>query len=242
MPKGRGHNGQYWLNLAASVLLGGVLCPSPAGAQVVVVVENGRRVFVNEPAGTPREPLSDVENGPARSAPAPASSARTGRGNGSGTPPAGLLQLAQATAERHQVDPALVHALIEAESSWDPQAVSPKGALGLMQLIPATAQRFGVADPFDARQNLDGGVRYLRQLLERYNGDLQKALAAYNAGEGAVDRVGGVPNYAETVRYVRKVMDAYFAPSSGRQAVLVGRKRPLYRIVDARGRIVITNE
>ena len=140
------------------------------------------------------------------------------------------------------MDPALVHALIEAESSWDPQAVSPKGALGLMQLIPATAQRFGVADPFDARQNLDGGVRYLRQLLERYNGDLQKALAAYNAGEGAVDRVGGVPNYAETVRYVRKVMDAYFAPSSGRQAVLVGRKRPLYRIVDARGRIVITNE
>ena len=96
-------------------------------------------------------------------------------------------------AERHNVDPALVKAVISTESGWNPRAVSSKGAVGLMQLIPETAQRFGVGNAFDPAQNVEGGTTYLRSLLDRYNGDLTKSLAAYNAGEHAVDLSSGVP-------------------------------------------------
>jgi soluble lytic murein transglycosylase-like protein len=109
-------------------------------------------------------------------------------------------------AARHGVDPLLVHAVIRAESNYDPGAVSPKGAAGLMQLMPQTAKRYGVADRFDAAQSLDGGVRYLRDLLALFGGDLALALAAYNAGEQAVIRHGlRVPPYAESRRYVSRV-------------------------------------
>ena len=111
----------------------------------------------------------------------------------------------QKTAEKHHVDPNLVRAVISTESNWNASAVSRKGALGLMQLIPGTAQRLGVGNAFDPAQNVDAGVRYLGMLLERYNGDLNKTLAAYNAGPGAVDRFGGVPNFRETRNYVEKV-------------------------------------
>lgn len=109
------------------------------------------------------------------------------------------------TAKRHGVDPALIHSVIRVESNYQQKAISPKGAQGLMQLIPATAQRYGVANPFDPVQNLEGGVRYLKYLTERFDGDLRLALAAYNAGEGAVDRHGGIPPYPETQQYVTKV-------------------------------------
>ncbi|GIW43181.1 MAG: lytic transglycosylase [Candidatus Binatia bacterium] len=109
-------------------------------------------------------------------------------------------------AERHQVDVALVKAVIRAESDFVPDAVSPKGALGLMQLMPATARRHGVFRVFDPRENIDGGVRHLRYLLDRFNGNLRLALAAYNAGEAAVDRHGGVPPYPETWEYVARVL------------------------------------
>lgn len=109
------------------------------------------------------------------------------------------------TAKRHGIDPALVHSVIRVESNYQQKAISPKGAQGLMQLIPATAQRYGVANPFDPSQNLDGGVRYLKYLTERFDGDLRLALAAYNAGEGAVDRHQGIPPYQETQQYVTKV-------------------------------------
>ncbi len=146
------------------------------------------------------------------------------------------------TAERHRVDPALIRAVIQAESNWNPGAVSRKGALGLMQLIPGTAQRFGVVDPLNPQQNLDGGVRYLRMLLERYDGDLDKSLAAYNAGERAVDRARGVPNYFETRHYVQKITDSYFRPDSGRQRNWWNASRPIYRATDERGRVIYTNE
>ena len=97
-------------------------------------------------------------------------------------------RIVREAAERHKVDPALVKAVISTESGWNPQAVSRKGAVGLMQLIPETAQRFGVGNPFDPAQNVEGGTTYLKSLLDRYNGDLTKTLAAYNAGERAVDR------------------------------------------------------
>jgi soluble lytic murein transglycosylase-like protein len=123
--------------------------------------------------------------------------------------PAELLELAAAAAQRHGLDPALVSAVVAVESGFQPQAVSAKGAQGLMQLMPRTAREMGVADPFDPAANLDGGSRYLSSLVARYDGDLTRALAAYNAGMGAVARHGGVPPYAETRRYVRKVLGRY---------------------------------
>ncbi len=107
-------------------------------------------------------------------------------------------------SRRHGVDRRLAHAVVRAESNYNPLAVSPKGAMGLMQLMPATADRYGVDDPFDPAQNLDAGLRHLRTLLGRY--DRSRALAAYNAGEGAVDRYGGVPPYRETQAYVRRIL------------------------------------
>jgi soluble lytic murein transglycosylase-like protein len=109
-------------------------------------------------------------------------------------------------AARHGVDPLLVHAVVRAESGYDPKAVSPKGAAGLMQLMPETARRYGVADRFDPATNLEGGVRYLRHLLGMFGGNVALALAAYNAGEESVLRAGGrVPDYRETTAYVRRV-------------------------------------
>ena len=110
-----------------------------------------------------------------------------------------------AAALQYGVDEAIVRAIIHAESAYRPNAVSRAGARGLMQLIPSTASRFGVADVFDPAQNIRGGVQYLAFLLKRYNSNLSLAAAGYNAGEGAVDKYGGVPPYAETQRYVQRV-------------------------------------
>jgi soluble lytic murein transglycosylase-like protein len=108
------------------------------------------------------------------------------------------------------VDRALVHAMIQAESSYDPEAVSPAGAAGLMQLMPETAKRYGVRDAFDPEQNLRGGVRHLKDLLAQFDGDVELAVAAYNAGPNAVIRAGHrVPPNPETTRYVPRVMEIY---------------------------------
>lgn len=110
-----------------------------------------------------------------------------------------------AASERYGVDEAVVRAIIHAESAFNPRAMSRVGAQGLMQLMPATARRFGVGDAFDAAQNIRGGVQYLAWLLKRFDGNLRLAAAGYNAGEGAVDKYKGVPPYAETQRYVERV-------------------------------------
>jgi soluble lytic murein transglycosylase-like protein len=140
------------------------------------------------------------------------------------------------------VDAALIRAVIETESNWNSGAVSRRGAGGLMQLIPTTAQRFGVNDLFNPQQNIDAGVRYLKTLLERYNGNLDLALAAYNAGEGAVDRAHGIPAFRETRNYVHKVQDAYFRPGSGRLQDAFTNARAIHRDVDGSGRIVFSND
>ncbi len=118
-------------------------------------------------------------------------------------------QSAARAAQEAGLDPALVRAVIRVESGENPRAVSPKGAQGLMQLMPATADELGVIDPLRPRDNLRGGTRYLAQLLDRYDGRLEWALAAYNAGPAAVDRHGGVPPYPETRAFVRRVLDLY---------------------------------
>lgn len=120
-----------------------------------------------------------------------------------------VRDLAIAVARRHGLDPDLVLAVVGVESAFEPTAVSPKGAQGLMQLMPSTAAALGVEDAFDPAENLDGGVRHLGFLLALYGGDVVRALAAYNAGEGAVARHGGVPPYRETRAYVKRVLDRY---------------------------------
>jgi soluble lytic murein transglycosylase-like protein len=119
-----------------------------------------------------------------------------------------FADLIEPLAARHQIDPMLVRAVVEVESAYVPTARSRRGAMGLMQLMPATARRYAVDDPYDPGKNLDAGIRHLRELLDRY--EVRLALAAYNAGEGAVQRAGNrIPNYKETQNYVSTVMQLY---------------------------------
>ena len=117
-----------------------------------------------------------------------------------------IADLVRKLAPKYQLDPNLVLAVIEAESNFNPKALSPKNAQGLMQLIPETAERFGVEDAWDPEQNIRGGMAYLRWLLKQFNNDIQLALAGYNAGEGAVQKYGGIPPYKETQSYVAKII------------------------------------
>jgi soluble lytic murein transglycosylase-like protein len=112
-------------------------------------------------------------------------------------------------AVSYGLDPLLVHSVVKVESGYNPYAVSPKGAQGLMQLIPSTQRRFGVSNGFNVRENVEGGVRYLKHLLTLFNGDQRLAVAAYNAGEGAVFRYNNVPPYPETLNYVYRVGKKY---------------------------------
>ena len=120
--------------------------------------------------------------------------------------PAELEPIVTDSAKRHGVKAELIRAVIRRESAGRPCAESPKGAQGLMQIMPATAAEFGLADPFEPKQNVDAGTRYLKAMLERFGGDLALALGAYNAGPGAVDRDGGVPKIAETQEYVAEIL------------------------------------
>jgi hypothetical protein len=127
---------------------------------------------------------------------------------GGGSDPSAYDSLIERAALRHGVPPALVKAVVKTESNFQRHAVSSKGAQGLMQLMPATADDLGVEDPFSAEENVRGGTRYLRAMIDRY-GDWEQALAAYNAGPGAVDQYGGIPPYRETREYVERVLDYY---------------------------------
>jgi soluble lytic murein transglycosylase-like protein len=254
--------------LAAGALTIAQPCRAANAHLTASVNDRGERVYVNDPtpeasAAPRRSRLAKGRHSPNR--------LRSRTGNGSGpvvvfTAPTTLKvsdlaapnapaasvgsdvhRLIEDTAGRFQLDPHLVEAVVQVESGYNPWAQSPKGAQGLMQLIPATAARFGVENVFDPAENLAGGSSYLSYLLNLFDGDLSLSLAAYNAGEGAVLRYSGVPPYAETQNYVRRVSDLYTGGASGGSATASKALRrsgqplattqavPVYRYIDSSG-------
>ena len=145
-------------------------------------------------------------------------------------------------ARQHNVDPSLVRAVIKVESNFNPNAVSPKGAMGLMQLMPQTARELNVTNPFDPQQNVDAGVRHLKHLMESYGGDVKLTLAAYNAGAGAVARSAGIPNFPETRRYVSRITNLYYGkPGAVSRNLRVPAYSPVHVERDAKGVLYISN-
>jgi soluble lytic murein transglycosylase-like protein len=191
------------------------------GGGQVVVFEDGRALVVRsverradlvvlhlEAGGLLAVPAERIAGHSELPAPAPVAPVPASPEPGAWRQAAGpYADLFARSAAQHGLDPAMLTAMAQVESALDPAAVSPKGACGILQLMPETAGRFGVLDPFDPEQNVEGGARYLQWLLERYDGRTELALAGYNAGEGAVDRHGGIPPYRETRQYVRRVLD-----------------------------------
>ncbi len=227
--------------LSALCVVYALLSASPANAQIAKVTDDsGRRFWVNA------EPIAKIAPArPRNSIYMPSERSFLGQADR----PAvtidrdGIERMVHEAADRHNVDPALVRAVIETESNWNPSAFSRKGAVGLMQLMPTTAQRFGVRDLYTPQQNVEAGVKYLKTLLERYDGNLDLALAAYNAGEGAVDRAHGIPRFRETRDYVQKVQNAYYRPGSGRlSSGFTLRPRSIRKNEDSSGRIIFTND
>ena len=203
--------GHRWVvGLVSTLVLG---MQAPAMADIYMYVDPAGRVWISdsqEHSGYARV-VEEVDRPAATGRPPiPATDPRDGGDERATVSRADIERMAAGVAATHGLEPELVHAIIAVESGFDPRAVSPKGAMGLMQLMPATGRRFGVSEPFNARQNVMGGVRYFRYLLDLFDQDLELALAAYNAGEGAVLRSGRrIPPYAETQRYVPKVLDIY---------------------------------
>lgn len=188
------------------------------------VDEDGARVFTN--LGRQR----DQPPAPA-GAPPDAGDGHSGR----------YTPLIQKVAGQHGIDEELIRAVIQVESNFNPRAISSKNCAGLMQLHPDTARRFGVEDIFDPAQNIEGGVRYLRFLIDLFDRDLDRVLAAYNAGENAVARFDGIPPYRETRDYVRKVKSLYRGDLKPDQEALQRRRRQIVRLIQSDGRVLFTN-
>ncbi|HWC16563.1 MAG TPA: lytic transglycosylase domain-containing protein [Terriglobales bacterium] len=148
-----------------------------------------------------------------------------------------LDKIVQQSATQHNVDPNLVRAIIKVESNFNPHAVSRKGAMGLMQLMPGTAKSLNVTNPYDPAENVDAGIRHFKQLLDSYNGNVELSLAAYNAGAGAVQRSRGVPRYTETQNYVKRITSLY--ASNGKRQFTIG--HPLEFKRDADGRLSVSD-
>ena len=203
------------LNTVMFCALAGAACSDSMAAQTSIYVyrdQGGVLNFTNSPSHDRDQTLVEIKR--YRTSSAPKATAANYRPDRKGSlramvPSAHVNASVNRAATDYQVDQALVRAMIHAESAFNPQAVSAKGAQGLMQLMPATAQRFGVNNVFDPGENITGGVRYMSELLKTFKSDLRLALAAYNAGENAVLRYGGIPPYPETRNYVSKVMQLH---------------------------------
>jgi Transglycosylase SLT domain len=213
-----------------------VVCASPQDQIAIIHDAQGRAVYVNAAAAPPETGSMRVDSREP-------------------SPDPSVHKLINQTAQSLEVDPKLVEAVVQVESGYNPRARSPKGAQGLMQLMPATAARFGVANPFDTAENIRGGVTYLGQLLKQFNGDVKLSLAAYNAGEGAVLRERGIPRFQETQGYVRRVTALYPSSPARQNTPLIQRQPaslnrlvnlalsadnaaspvPIYRYVDVQG-------
>jgi hypothetical protein len=182
------------LAMWGAVGLAGMLCVAgPARAEIRQQTLGGDIVFTSRP---PQKPVPETET----------------RADGSATRPATpseMQGLVKEVSRRFDMDPGLIATVIGVESGFNRMAVSPKGARGLMQLMPDTARQYGVRDVHDPKANIEGGVAYLRDLARRYNGDMKLALAAYNAGPEAVERAAGVPNFPETREYLRRIESRY---------------------------------
>ncbi|HZU22239.1 MAG TPA: lytic transglycosylase domain-containing protein [Terriglobales bacterium] len=243
------------------ISIGVVTAALPAAAQgIVPVEENGHKVFMNADGPVRQQPTklvywSSAERRwkvvPARGSATmkQAESAMADVQRELATPPrpnatvtrlsqSHLDQLIDEAAARHQVDPNLVRAVIKVESNFNPNAVSRKGAIGLMQLMPSTARELNVTNPFDPQQNVDAGVRHLKTLLETNGGDVSRSLAAYNAGQGAVRRSGGIPPYAETRNYVKQITHLY---AGGSGPSWMGQSKPVRVTRDVDGAAMFTN-
>ena len=244
-----------------AVFLGGGMQASEAAAEKIsgYVDEKGRVIFVNDPAENPAETgkpkgsaersgrrmlasatATELVSGVAGTDPEQAPSSLATATEPQSTGRDHIEELVEEAASRHRVDPELVHAIVQVESNYNPYAVSNKGARGLMQLIPATARRFGVVNSFDPQANLDGGIRYLKYLMGMFNGDLQLSLAAYNAGEMAVARSQGVPPYRETRNYIRKIGELYPIHSVA-AAMGVAPEPQIVRYIDSSGVVHFSN-
>jgi len=195
-----------------AILAGLCLAADPLAAKVRLEVRDGHKIILNEPGDARERRLANRFVSP---------------------PDAALTPLIEKTAKNAGLDPQLVRSIVQVESGYNRRALSNKGAMGLMQLMPDTAKLFKVEDPYDAVQNLSAGTGYLRQLIDQFQGRLEHALAGYNAGPGAVDKYRGIPPYRETRDYVRRVLGLY----NGRD-VTIGNRVVVTR--DSRNRILIT--
>jgi soluble lytic murein transglycosylase-like protein len=200
------------LRLALTLVTAVALTGSVAEAQIYVSRDaNGTLVLSNRPSDRSAETWAVTGSAAIRTTTPPASAPMRER----------FEPLIQAHSARYNLRPELVRAVIQVESAFDPRARSHKGAMGLMQLMPATAAELGVRDPYDPNENIRGGAAYLRQLLDRYDGDEELALAAYNAGAGAVERYGrSVPPFRETRDYVKKVGSATTVQKDARRRII----------------------
>jgi soluble lytic murein transglycosylase-like protein len=221
------------LRAGTSLLVVLVLSPWAGRAEsgaIRSISEGGRRIYVNGGGqATRREARITARRANVPGPPRVTKQAKPAAAN--------LKGYADSIAKAYRIRPELVQAVIAVESGWDPLARSKKGALGLMQLMPETCIRFGVQDPFEPRENIRAGVQYLRLLLDRFDGDIRLALAAYNAGEKAIGANGRLPAYPETQSYVERVNEVY-GRLARNQLFSSGQ---IYTTQDNHGRIIFTN-
>ena len=221
----RSHTHPITQSLGVLALVASLVGSSAKAQTIISLDEHGRRIYVN---ADDTELLEATRRGGA------AAAKRVVEQRKRSVP--GIQPYIDKVSHRYGIDSALVNAIIDTESAWNLHARSNKGALGLMQLLPETGQRFGVRDLFDPRQNITGGIRYLRFLLDRFEGNLRLVLAAYNAGEQAVAARGDVPSFPETQDYVARVTARY----ADAGAALTGGSRQIYALAEE-GRTVFAN-